>query len=212
MKTKERILQASLLLFNEEGETHVTTVDVANSLDISPGNLYYHFKGKEVIILALFQRHEASFSELLQAPLSQQLKIEDAWYYLYLIFEEIYQYRFLYQDISQLLLHYPPLNKRFRSLIQQQFRTANSLIRQLCKVDIIDIDPLAQGTLVHSVVMTVTFWLTFDQLKGGNQGAQQIIHQGVFQILSLLMPYLSPQATELRERCIQYYQQQLTGK
>ena len=58
MKTRDRILHVSLLLFNDEGEAQQTAVDISNALGISPGNLYYHFKGKDAIIRALFDAFE----------------------------------------------------------------------------------------------------------------------------------------------------------
>lgn len=209
MKTKERILQASLQLFNEEGEAHVTTVDIANSLEISPGNLYYHFKGKEVIVQHLYQRFEDSLQQLLQAPLKQELQLEDAWYYLYLIFEDIYQYRFIYQDIGQLQLHYQTLAKRLRALIQLKFRTVDNILRQLCDANILTLSDLSRGTLTHSIVMTVMYWMAFEQMKGAKQTAEQTIHQGVFQVLSLLMPYLTTNAVELETLAINYYRERI---
>lgn len=74
MKTREKILLASLALFNDEGEANVTTVDIANELDISPGNLYYHFHGKEEIIEELFSAFELELSDILQAPLQKKPK------------------------------------------------------------------------------------------------------------------------------------------
>lgn len=56
MKTKERILLASLDLFNQSGATEVTTNDIAKSLKMSPGNLYFHYKNKEQIIREIFKK------------------------------------------------------------------------------------------------------------------------------------------------------------
>jgi AcrR family transcriptional regulator len=211
LKTNERILLVSLSLFNEEGESHVTTVDIANEMDISPGNLYYHFRGKEVIIEALFNRFDESFSEVLQAPLKKELKIEDSWYYLYVVFEEMYQYRFIYQNLSDLLQRYDNVQKRFRRLLALKHQTAATMIRSLREAGVLAMDDVAAEVLVNSLIMTLTYWIAYSSLRDNKQTAQQILHRGVFQMLSLIAPFLTEGADAYKEFCRNFYQQALDG-
>ena len=78
MKTAERILVVATELFNERGERNVTASDIALELDISPGNLYYHYKGKDGILSALFSRCYRELAGMLAAPILEEAFLEDS--------------------------------------------------------------------------------------------------------------------------------------
>lgn len=211
VKTRERILHTSLLLFNEEGEPHVTTVDIANEMDISPGNLYYHFKGKEVIVEILYDRFDEAFTEILQAPLKEELKIEDSWLYLYVVFEEMYQYRFIYQNISDILHRYESVQKRFKRLLTLKYQTALGVINLLRRAGIMSIDDVSAEVLVNNIIMTITYWISYSLLRDGKQTEEITLHKGVFQILSLIAPYLAEGKQDYVRLCEQFYREALKG-
>ena len=77
MKTKDRILQISLQLFNERGERSVTTNHIAAELGISPGNLYYHFRNKQEIIKELMEQYQKETLDMLSLPDDRQLNAND---------------------------------------------------------------------------------------------------------------------------------------
>ena len=89
MKTRDRILECALQLFNQQGEPNVSTLEIANELGISPGNLYYHFHGKEPLIHGLFERFEDALMPLLDPPVHVRLDAEDYWLFLHLIVERM---------------------------------------------------------------------------------------------------------------------------
>ena len=101
-RTRERILQAALSLMNRVGEPHVTTADIADEMNISPGNLYYHFRNKDDIIGELYGALEAKISPLLAAPAGRPTGVEDLWLMLHLLFEQMWEYRFFYRDLDEI--------------------------------------------------------------------------------------------------------------
>lgn len=192
MKTRDKILLASLTLFNNEGEPNVTTVDIANELDISPGNLYYHFHGKEQIIAELFKGFELELSEILQAPLAQDLNPQDSWFYLYIVFEQLFNHRYFYHNLNDILQRYPDIQKRFLKLLDLKQQAARAVADQLAEAGILEISEAGIDHLCDNVALNLTFWLNYTQLRQQDASNEVLIHQGVFQLMSLVAPYLAP--------------------
>ena len=124
-KTKQRILDASLDLFNEDGITEVSLHRIAKSLGMSQGNLNYHFKKKMDITEALYHELVLGMNSLFEnSPeegnmlLSFHSKLEDS-------MRLLYQYRFFLRDIYKILKDNESLRKHYLSL--QELRKAQVL-------------------------------------------------------------------------------------
>ena len=195
MKTRDRIIHVSLELFNIEGEAETTTIDIANELDISPGNLYYHFKGKDQIIAELFSQYEHAMANTLAAPIERPLSeggdsVEANWYYLYVVLEEMYQYRFLYQNLDNILHRYPDIRRGFRRIIQLKRAAMYAICHALLKQDVIAARDQQLLRLADNMTLNLTFWFNFDALVHDARPPEIIIHQGVLQLLTMVAPYL----------------------
>jgi AcrR family transcriptional regulator len=217
MKPRDRILVTSLALFNDEGEAHTTTIDIANEMDISPGNLYYHFKGKDQIIDELFQQYELALSNTLTAPIEQplsadQYSVENNWYYLYVVMEEMYQYRFLYHNLDNILQRYPTVHKGFKRLIQLQRAALFAICQNLLQQAIIDTEDQQLVGLVDNMTLVLTFWLNYDQLLHEGRDPQLTIHQGVLQLLTMVAPYLVDEQLSFYRDCEAIFATMLTGE
>lgn len=210
MKTRDRILVTSLALFNEEGEAHTTTIDIANELDISPGNLYYHFKGKDQIIAELFSQYEIALGDTLAAPIEAPLgaergQVEDNWYFLYVVLEEMYQYRFLYHNLDDILQRYPDVRRAFRRLIQLKRAALFAICSALLEQSVIDAREQQLVGLVDNMTLVLTFWLNYDQLLHEPREPQVTIHQGVLQLLTMVAPYLGEEQISFYRDCESIY-------
>src|SRR6478672_2968291 len=138
-RTAERILEVTLALFNRFGEPNVSTTLISAELNISPGNLYYHYPAKDELINSLFDRYEKSLDELLGAAENVR-HIEDAWLFFHMLFELIWQYRFLYRDLNDLLSKNRRLETHFQFVLRNKTRAVKSVLDGLARGSAIRID------------------------------------------------------------------------
>nr|WP_315234653.1 TetR/AcrR family transcriptional regulator [uncultured Albidiferax sp.] len=195
-RTAERILEVTLDLFNRFGEPNVSTTLISAELSISPGNLYYHYPAKEELINALFDRYESGLTELLSASDGVR-DVEDAWFFMHTLFELIWQYRFLYRDLNDLLSNNRHLETHFQGVLKHKTRALQVLLDGMAQAGALQIDAREAEATATSMVVMLTYWLSFEYVRDPRHAleadsAQQALLRGAHHVLNLLLPYLEP--------------------
>src|SRR6516162_6372735 len=65
-RTRDQIVHAADELFYKKGFEHTSFADIADTVRISRGNFYYHFKTKDEILAAVIDARIAERRQLLQ--------------------------------------------------------------------------------------------------------------------------------------------------
>ena len=193
-RTAERILEVSLDLFNRFGEPNVSTTLISAELNISPGNLYYHYPAKDELINTLFDRYERSLSELLNASDGVR-NVEDAWFFMHTLFELIWQYRFLYRDLNDLLSKNRRLETHFQYVLKNKTRAVRAMLDGMSRVGTVRIDAREVEATATSMVVVLTYWLSYEYVRDPRHAlepgsAQASLLRGAHHVLHLLVPYL----------------------
>lgn len=199
-RTAERILEVTLELFNRFGEPNVSTTVISAELRISPGNLYYHYPAKDELINSLVDRYELALAELLGAA-EQVRNVEDAWLFVHMLFELIWNYRFLYRDLNDLLSKNRRLETHFQTVLRDKARAVQALLDGLARGQALTGAPLESATVANAMVVVLTYWLSYEYVRDPRhalepESAAAALNRGAFHVLSLLLPYLEPAARE----------------
>ena len=117
--TKKKIKKQALILFNENDTFSIRTNHIASATKISSGNLYYHYKNKEDIILDIYQDMIEKFEEInsFEKILNSKTPLEELSNLYNLYLDIFWEYRFIMRDSSVLISTLPKLKKVF---IQRQ--------------------------------------------------------------------------------------------
>ncbi|MDT9000556.1 TetR/AcrR family transcriptional regulator [Paucibacter sp. APW11] len=199
-RTAERILEVTLDLFNRFGEPNVSTTLISAELNISPGNLYYHYPAKDELINALFGRYESELGELLAAA-DNVRHVEDAWLFFHMLFELIWKHRFLYRDLNDLLSKNRKLETHFQAVLQHKGQAMRAVLSGLQHGGALKMDARDAGPAANSMVVLLSYWLSYEYVRDPRHAleperAGAALMRGAFHVLSLLLPYLEPASRE----------------
>ncbi len=175
-------------------------------MNISPGNLYYHFHNKDEILESIFVVFEREIEETLATPTRRPADVEDIWLFLHLLFEQIWKYRFLYRDLNDLLTRNRLLEIHFKRILAHKVRTATILCEGLVAAGAMRASSEELRALATNMTVLATYRLSYEytcdprgQVESGRIG------RGVYQVMALVSPFLVGESRGLLERLSQEY-------
>ncbi|MEN0104906.1 MAG: TetR/AcrR family transcriptional regulator [Pseudomonas sp.] len=201
MKTRERIIQASLELFNLQGERNVTTNHIAAHLAISPGNLYYYFRNKQAIIAELFAQYEQQVDTFLRPPEGRAMTVQDKTFYLEALLAAMWHYRFLHRDLEHLLETDAGLAVQYQQFAQRSMGRAQAIYQGFVDAGILVMGEQQIEALTLNSWIIMTSWVRFLCTSRGDPGdlSEEMLRRGIYQVLALEGGYIAPQAREAVE-------------
>jgi AcrR family transcriptional regulator len=176
-------------MFNSNGVSIVSTRHIADRMDISVGNLHYHFSGKDELILALYQRflqETEALADLLAksdpGQMSLSFPIEET-------FELIYKYRFLFEDRIYLTRRMPDLKQSFKKMIDLRRKEFLVIVDKLISKQLLrqGISDQQLDALWKHIVILYNSWINnmdlFDDIQSPKEMARVVA--------AIWIPYLS---------------------
>ncbi|MCU4586538.1 TetR/AcrR family transcriptional regulator [Acinetobacter nosocomialis] len=207
LKTKDRILQISLQLFNERGERSVTTNHIATELGISPGNLYYHFRNKHEIIKELMYQYQVETLEMLSLPEDRPLTTNDKINYFQVLSGQLWNYRFIHRDVYHLVESNEDFKKIYPRFAGQVMQQGQRIYQAFVDAGLMKMTASEIEALIINLWIVLTNWTNFLYMSGhisdNNHLEEKWVWQALRQMVFLEGPYLMGESRATYEQLLE---------
>lgn len=206
MKTRDKIVFASLELFNEHGERNITTNHIAAHLNISPGNLYYHFRNKEDIINSIFALYESHLESGFKPYEDTTVDIELLMGYFDAMFYTLWQFRFMYANLADILSRDEALKARYLTAQEQVLSRSSNVLRKLISDGFLEIEDEKVTALADTIKMMVSFWISYQLTQSSTSTiTKATLYEGLLRVLMIFKAYSTPGSEATFTRLEQHY-------
>jgi len=195
MKTKEKIIHTAIEMFNERGFGRVSLGEISQQLNMSKGNLTYHFKNRGDLLKAIYEKMFTEMEGFVQSqdipPLALLVKVP-------LVTQQFtHRYRFFFANLVTLSQEFPWIALQHQQIVANRLKFATALLHNLVQRGefLPEPQPLVFEKLAHLVWMTTTFWHVQYPILPPDHPAHQT-KALASTISTIIQPFLSPKGLE----------------
>ncbi|GAJ78171.1 transcriptional regulator, TetR family [Vibrio sp. JCM 18905] len=198
MKTRDKIVYAALELFNQHGERNITTNHIADYIEISPGNLYYHFRNKQEIVREIFALYSAELLERFTPPIQgSQESLTMLKSYLDSIFTLMWKYRFFYANLPEILSRDEQLHEQYIDVQEKLQANLIAIMQEFVSLKLLNVDQQQLKSLVCTLHLIACSWLAYQSAMASKTSiTEQMVKQGMLQMLNVVKPLATEQGLE----------------
>jgi AcrR family transcriptional regulator len=198
MKTKEKIIQESLSLFNDNTFELSTTSLIAKKSDVLEGSLWYHFNSKNDLVSVHTELFLDSFKK--QRIHSESNDPKDLILGLFSIYEVLWDYRYLMRDsFEQFSKDNSELYKRLVDINLEIDEWAKKTIIHARNLGVLIIQDEDIDSVVEISLIIGRHWLDYSMKKYPSKSNLYLRKKGINLLIKTFYPYLSEDSKEIMD-------------
>lgn len=203
MKKREKILHVSREMFNELGYWQVTIRMIAHKLEMSSGNLNYHFKKREDILEALYFQMVEEFDERIDKLPDVEISLNQVKGDILTSMERMMRYKFIWTDLYRLMGSHEKLYTHFSEAYLRRLKGSLYLYQRLQELEIMEnsIGDIELNLLAERMIHFGDTWIYCSEVYRTQQeeiSSEEQCHK----MLMILQPYMTDKGKEELEAII----------
>ena len=193
VKTKTKIVHTAIELFNLHGFPNVSLLKIAEALELSPGNLTYHYQKKADLMDAVYLHFQKELLKVL--PVEQNFtSIKDLDTQIVSFYSFQKRFKFFYLDLLEVGRAFPAIGtKHVKHIDGQIMRLFKILTDNTSRHYLKTYHSEETYThLAHQMWMTSVFWMSQSMVRSEDHELEGLRNALWFQIY----PHLTPTGIE----------------
>lgn len=188
IKTRQKIINKAIQLFNKNGYASVSLFEIAGVLDMTRGNLTYHFKDKDILLKAISNEFWAKI-EVERQKTRMLPSFENMHNEVQLFYRFQKEYAFIFLDSH--VINQPIIRKKFQEMMNQSIREMEATIAFAISAGNMPPEPFEgiYHNLAFNFWMTWYYWINVQTVTGDK--SKKTNEEGERRLWSLLLPYLT---------------------